>query len=142
MIAVDTNVLVYAVVETYPRHGDCVAFLQQSVRLGQVVIAWPVVYEFLRVVTHRRVLERPLSMEQAWQFVEALTRHPSVVLAGEGNRHLHTAAQSLFAPGVSGNLVHDAQIAAILAERGVGRLATYDQDFRRFEGLTLVHPGS
>jgi uncharacterized protein len=142
MIAVDTSVLVYAVVQTDPRHMDCAAFLRRSVRVGQVVIVWPVLYEFLRIVTHRRVLQRPLSMAQAWEFLEALTGHPSVLLVGEGNRQLHAAKRALSAPGVTGNLVHDAHIAAILAERGVGRLATYDQDFHRFEGLTLVRPGA
>jgi predicted nucleic acid-binding protein len=46
----------------------------------------------------------------------------------------------LSAPGVHGNLVHDAHIAAVLAEHGVRRIYTRDQDFRRFPGLEVVDP--
>ena len=44
------------------------------------------------------------------------------------------------APGVHGNLVHDAHIAAVLAEHGVRRIYTRDQDLHRFPGLEVVDP--
>jgi predicted nucleic acid-binding protein len=41
---------------------------------------------------------------------------------------------------VTGNLIHDAHIAALCIEHGVSELFTGDRDFERFEGLTVVDP--
>lgn len=40
----------------------------------------------------------------------------------------------------SGNLVHDAHIAALLLEHGVDELWTHDRDFTRFPGLRVRFP--
>jgi len=39
-------------------------------------VTWAICYEFLRVVTHPKVLRRPSSAPQAWQFVEVLLESP------------------------------------------------------------------
>ena len=44
--------------------------------------------------------------------------------------------------GVTGNLMHDAHIAALCVEHGVSELLTGDRDFRRFSGLRVVDPFS
>jgi predicted nucleic acid-binding protein len=44
--------------------------------------------------------------------------------------------------GVSGNLVFDAQIAAVCLEHGATTLLTEDRDFSRFSGITVLPLGA
>lgn len=140
MIAVDTNVLVYAVNTADPRHDRCRTFLTEAVASSRLVVPWAVIYEFLRVGTHPKVMREPLSIQQAWSFVAALIGHPNVVVVAEGVRHAEVVEQALQAQGVYGNLVCDARIAAVLTESGVRDLVTYDQDFHRFKELRVRSP--
>jgi predicted nucleic acid-binding protein len=79
-------------------------------------------------------------MPEAWAFVAVLVGSPHITMLGAGPGHAAAAQRMLSAPGVRGNLVHDAHIAAVLAEHGVRRIYTRDQDFRRFPGLEVVDP--
>lgn len=42
--------------------------------------------------------------------------------------------------GVTGNLIHDAHIAALCLEHGVTELISADRDFLRFKSLKVVNP--
>jgi predicted nucleic acid-binding protein len=90
--------------------------------------------------THPRFPQRALTTDQAWDFVQSLASAPHITVLGPGPGHAAAAERMLSAPGVRGNLVHDAHIAAVLAEHGVRRIYTRDQDFRRFPGLEVVDP--
>jgi toxin-antitoxin system PIN domain toxin len=145
VIGVDSNILVYASDEFAPEHAACRRLLlggpaSPDQMAEPMCIPWSVIYEFLRVVTHVRVLRRPWSTSEAWDFVRRLLDAPHVTVLGPGPGHAAVAARMLAAPGVRGNLVHDAHIAAVLAEHGVRRIYTRDQDFRRFPGLEVVDP--
>jgi uncharacterized protein len=145
VIGVDTNVVVYASDEFAPEHAVCRRLLlgvpvSPDMPAEPLCIPWSVIYEFLRVVTHLRALRRPWSIPEAWAFVTVLLRSPHITVVGPGPGHAAAAERMLSAPGVRGNLVHDAHIAAVLAEHGVHRIYTRDQDFRRFPGLEVVDP--
>jgi len=145
VIGVDTNVLVYAADEFAPEHAVCRRLLLEGraspdVHAEPLCIPWSVIYEFLRVVTHLRALKRPWSTPQAWEFVTVLLRSPHITVLGPGSGHAAAAERMLSAPGVRGSLVHDAHIAAVLAEHGVRRIYTRDQDFRRFPGMEVMDP--
>lgn len=136
MIAVDTNILIYAHREEYPKHGRALE------RLGAIAASpapWGVpvfcLGEFVRVVTHRRVLSPPSTLEQAVAFLDALAASPSYrVLLPEPEYwgDLREAAQ---VGRATGNLVFDAQIAALCARQGAV-LLTDDRDFGRFSIAT------
>ncbi len=145
MIGVDTNIVIYASDEFAPEHAACRRLLlgvpaSPDMPAEPLCIPWSVIYEFLRVVTHPRAMRRPWSMVEAWAFVTVLLRSPHITVLGPGPGHAAAAERMLSAPGVRGNLVHDAHIAAVLAEHGVRRIYTRDQDFRRFPGLEVVDP--
>jgi toxin-antitoxin system PIN domain toxin len=144
VIGVDTNVLAYAVNSQCPEHVPCREVLQGVRGAGAqgepLALPWSVVYEFLRVVTHPRFPQRALTTDQAWGFVQSLARAPHITVLGPGPGHAAAVERMLSAPGVRGNLVHDAHVAAVLAEHGVRRIYTRDQDFRRFPGLEVVDP--
>ena len=140
MRAVDTNILVYARGSEAPQHLTALRVLN-SLATGSEswVLPWPCIYEFLRVVTHPRVFDPPTPLEAAWEAVELLLDSPSIVAVAEGERHREILSELLRNSPVTGNLAHDAHIAALL-EHGVDEIVTADEDFRRFTRLKVVNP--
>lgn len=141
MIAVDTNILVFSEIVTSPWHSrarDVVRRLAEGHRPW--AIPWPCVYELLRVVTHPRVYHPPMPMARALADVRALMASPSLRLLSETASHAEVFDAVLTRSGVSGNLVHDAHIAALCLEHGVSELLTADRDFSRFADLRISNP--
>ena len=141
MKAVDTNVLVYAEVTTAPHHRrarDLLVGLAQGAEPW--AIPWPCVYEFLRVVTHPRVFQPPVPAEVARADLAAILASPSLCLLAETERHPAVLDAVLDESGVTGNLIHDAHIAALCREHGVSELLTGDRDFLRFRGFRVTDP--
>ncbi len=97
-------------------------------------------YEFLRIVTHPRVFDLPTPLEDAVEDLESLFQSPSLVLLGEGPAHSSHLSLAVRAGHASGNLVHDAHIAALAIEHGVDELWTVDRDFTRFTELRIRNP--
>ncbi|MFQ5742985.1 MAG: TA system VapC family ribonuclease toxin [Acidobacteriota bacterium] len=141
MRAVDTNVLVFAEIESAPEHERATGLLRELAE-GPTpwAIPWPCIYEFLRVVTHPRVFQPPVPMVHAVADARRILESPSLTLLREGARHVETMERVLSDSGVTGNLVHDAHIAALCLESGVSELLTGDRDFARFAGLRAINP--
>jgi uncharacterized protein len=141
MKAIDTNVLVYAEITSSPHHAAATAVLR-SLAEGPApwAIPWPCAYEFLRVVTHPRVFHPPVPAARALADLQAILASPSLILLSETPRHAEVCGRVVQASGASGNLIHDAHIAALCFEHGVSELVTGDRDFGRFVGLKVVNP--
>ncbi|MGA2975406.1 MAG: TA system VapC family ribonuclease toxin [Spirochaetia bacterium] len=139
MIAVDTNVLVAAHRSDAARHNQALAWVRFLAE-GQEPWGIPVfcLGEFVRVVTHRRVFDPPSTIAQAVDAIDALLESPSVRLLMPSAGHWSLLHTSIVAGEATGNLVFDAQIAALCREHGVERLLSEDRDFRRFPALSLV----
>ena len=141
MIAVDTNILIYAHREDSPFHAAafrCVAELAEAPATW--AIPWPCVYEFLRVVTHPRVFHPPVPLQIALDDLGRILASPSLVLLAETERHVALFDQVIRKAGATGNLIHDAHIAALCLEHGVSELLTGDRDFSRFQDLRVINP--
>jgi len=139
--AVDTNILVYAH-RREPTEHTAARRLLAALATGSEpwVLPWPCIYEFLRVVTHPKVFHPPSPVREAWEAIELLLDSPSVVVVYETERHRGVLSQLMRECTVTGNLFHDAHIAALLIEHGVGELWTNDEDFRRFPKLKITNP--
>ena len=139
MIAVDTNVLIYAHREESDLHD---AAARRLVQLAEGEEPWclPVfcIAEFLRVVTHRRVFNPPSTTVAAMEFIEQLLKSPSCTVAHPEGEFLDRFKTVLFESDARGNLIFDAQIAAICREQGISRILTNDRDFERFRGLRIL----
>lgn len=138
MIAVDTNILVYADRSELPHHPRALAALRQLAE-GRDAWALPVfcLGEFVRVVSHPRLFDPPTPAGEAVAAVAALLESPSVRLLSPGRRYWGLFAELVGEGGVSGNLVFDAQIAAVCLEHGARTLLTEDRDFARFPRITV-----
>ena len=141
MRAIDTNVLVHAEVITSPFHAvarDLLCGLANGP--APWAIPWPCVYEFLRLVTHPRVYHPPMPVAAALSDLQRILASPSLVLLSETPRHAEVMASVVAASGTTGNLIHDAHIAALCLEHGVSEFITGDRDFARFPLLRVVNP--
>lgn len=141
MIAVDTNVLVYAHRADSPWHGrarDAVRRL--AIGTASWAIPWPCVHEFLAIVTHPRIYAPPSTIEQARAEVRNWLGSPSLVLLSEAHGYAEALFSLLEQGRVVGPRVHDARIAALCLFHGVRELWTADRDFSRFPTLPARNP--
>jgi hypothetical protein len=142
MFVVDTNVLVYAADQDSPQHAACRKLLEAWRRQPDAwYLTWGIVYEFLRVTTHPRVMRRPWRGADAWRFVAALLASPGLEVLVPTDRHAAVAARVFDEiPQLAGNLVHDAHTAILMREHGIRRIVTRDTDYHRFPFLEPIDP--
>jgi toxin-antitoxin system PIN domain toxin len=141
VIAVDTNVLVYAHREESAWHArayELVAELAEGASAW--AIPWPCVHEFLAVVTHPRIYDPPTPTERALEQVAAWLESPSVVLLAEAEGYWDTLRGLVAGGHVAGGGVHDARVAALCLHHGVRELWTADRDFGRYPSLRTRTP--
>ena len=141
MIAVDTNILIYAHRGETELHGEAASRL---VALAEGAERWalPVfcVTEFMRLVTHRRVFNPPSTVAQATAFIETIADAPSCEVVQPGPEFLELLI-AVRSPGRFARqpVMFDAQIPALCREHGIGTILTNDRDFERFEPLQVRH---
>ncbi len=136
MIAVDTNILIYAHREECSQHRAARARLTKLAE-GHALWAIPVfcLGEFIRVVTHPRLFDPPHSIAEACSALDRLLESPSLRILNPGERFWPLLAEAIRDADATGNLVFDAQLAALCRESGVSALLTEDRDFARFPKL-------
>jgi uncharacterized protein len=142
LIAVDTNILVYAHRSELAEHAPAREAVGRLAE-GRVrwAIPWPCVYEFLAVVTHPRIFKPPTPVVRALEQARAWMESPTLVMIGEDEEtYFDGFAELLASGGVTGPRIHDARIAALCVHHGVTELWTADRDFSRFAGLRVRNP--
>ena len=142
MFVVDTNVLVYAADESAPEHARCRSLVEAwRRRNGAWYVTWGICYEFLRVVTHPRVMRHPWTITDGARFLSAIQESPGLGVLVPTDRHSAVLAEVVAAvPGLAGNIIHDAETAVLMREHGIRRICTRDTDFHRFPFLEPVDP--
>jgi uncharacterized protein len=142
VFVVDTNVLVYAADASAPEYARCRALIERwRAQPGAWYLTWGNCYEFLRVVTHPRVLTKPWTSRAGAEFLNALQQAPGLSMLSPTDRHA-TVLASVIAevPMIAGNLWHDAETAVLMREHGIRRIVTRDTDFLRFPFVEVVDP--
>ncbi|MEJ7634140.1 TA system VapC family ribonuclease toxin [Aeromicrobium sp.] len=141
MIAVDTNILVYAQREDSPQHRPALQAIR-ALAEGQRpwAVPWPCLHEFLAIVTHPRIYQPPTPVDTAVAAVAALIATPGFGPIGETDNHASLLADLLRSGSIVGPRVHDARIAAICLDHGVTELWTADRDFSYFPTLATRNP--
>jgi hypothetical protein len=141
VIAVDTNILVYAHREDSSWHEPAYrAVTGLAEGRSPWAIPWPCIYEFLAIATHPRIYGPPTPLPLALDQVDAWMESPSLVLLAESEGNWAPLRGLLAAGRVAGPQVHDARIAALCRHHGVKELWTADRDFSRFPGLPVRNP--
>ncbi len=141
MIAVDTNILVYAHRADSPFHGrarEALEGLAAGVRPW--AIPWPCVHEFFAVVTHLRIYRTPTPPAIAFDQLRALESLVNLDFIGETVGYLDRLSPLALKARTQGGAIHDARIAAICLAHGVTELWSADRDFSRFPALDVRNP--
>lgn len=141
MIAIDTNLLVYAHREDSPFHERAYACIEQLAG-GRAAwaIPWPCLHEFYAIATHPRIYAPPTPYERALDQIDAWLESPSLVLLSESGEHWPLLRSLVEASRIAGPQVHDARIAALCLRHGVRELWSADRDFSRFPQLFVTNP--
>jgi len=141
VIAVDTNILVYAHREDSEWHQTAYQRLA-ALAEGRAAwaIPWPCIHEFLAIVTHPKIFTPPTPLARALDQVDAWIESPSLVLLAESEMHWERLRSLLLAGKVAGPTVHDARIAALCLQHGVKQLWSADRDFGRFSAVAVANP--
>jgi uncharacterized protein len=140
MIIVDTNLLVYAYNSDSPKHQEAMAWFEDLLNSDEVVgLAEIVLIGFIRIVTQKRIVPKPLSPQAAVTLVRSWLALTNVRLLLSTPESFALTLEAICLVGVAGNLCTDAQIAGI-AQLYRGTIASVDTDFLRFAGLKIFNP--
>lgn len=141
MIAVDTNILVYAHREDAPFHSRALKAIT-GLAEGDApwAIPWPCLHEFLSIATHPRIFNPPTPLAIAIEQVDSWLESPGLVLLAESDVHWTRLASLLKKGEIVGPRIHDARIAALCLSHGVKELWSADRDFGRFPTLKVKNP--
>jgi toxin-antitoxin system PIN domain toxin len=141
LIAVDTNILVYAHREDSPFHTAAFSRVAELAEgLASWAIPWPCLHEFIAIVTHPRIYAPPTPLTRALAQLDAWQESPTLALLVESSTYWPTLRALLAAGRIAGPQVHDARIAALCRDHGVRELWSADRNFSRFAGLAVVNP--
>jgi hypothetical protein len=140
VILLDVNLLIYATNISAGQHERARDWLdRQLVDTPRVGLPWTTLLGFLRLATSARVATRPLTMAAAWKQVSQWLDCEPVWIPLPTDRHAQVLGELIAEPGVYGNLVPDAHLAALAIEHGL-TLCSTDGDFARFPDLKWLNP--
>lgn len=141
MIAVDTNILVYAHRADSAFHERARSAIE-SLAAGarEWALPWPCAHEFFAIVTHPRIYKTATPPETAFAQLRALQTLANLAFIGEADDHLQRLEPLALAAKAQGGAIHDARIAAICLSHGVTELWSADRDFSRFPAPAVSNP--
>jgi toxin-antitoxin system PIN domain toxin len=141
LIAIDTNILVYAHREDSQFHGKAYALLKE---IAESKLSWaipyPCIHEFYAIVTHTKIFNPPTSTDLVIEQLEAWMKSPSLQLLGESAGYFEILKSKLTKGKLQGSKVHDARIISICIQNGVNTLYSSDRDFNKIAGLKIQNP--
>lgn len=140
MFLPDVNVLLYAIDSSVPQHSHCRDWLNEALNAEEPIgWAWNVLLGFIRISTSPKILAAPLTIPEAFTYVEQWLAQPPSRIVEPSARHAVVLRGLLEAGGLGGNAVSDAHLAALAIEYQA-RLCSCDTDFARFPGLAWFNP--
>lgn len=140
MILPDVNVLVYAHHTQSADHEPYRAWWESTVN-GEAAfgIADLVLSGFVRIVTHPKIFDTPLAIDDALAAAEAIRQRPNCVTIEPSERHWSLFVDLCRKTRAKGNHVPDAFLAALAIDSGSDFITT-DRGLARYPGLRWRHP--
>jgi uncharacterized protein len=141
LIAVDTNILVYAHRRDSEWHEPAAACVRELAEgPASWALPWPCLHEFLAIVTHERIYSPATPTSKALEQVSAWIESPSAVLLSETADYWPVLTRLAEKSKINGPRFHDGRIAALCLHHGVRELLSADRDFSRFGDLKTRNP--
>jgi hypothetical protein len=140
VILPDINLLVHAYNSESPVHASARRWWEGALNAPRPVgLAWIVILGFIRIGTHRQILNNPMPVGDACSRVRAWLGQPQVAIVHPGDRHAEILFGLIETLGTAANLTTDAHLAALAVEHQA-ELQSTDADFSRFPGLRWSNP--
>lgn len=140
MIIPDVNLLIYAHNDRAPHHAKARRWWEDLLNgKTPVGLPWITIGGFIRLMTHPKILAKPLDVPSTIDHVRAWLAQPPVRIVQPGTKFEQLFLDYLAQLGTAGNLTTDAQLAAIAVEHQA-ELHSNDTDFARFRGLRWLNP--
>jgi uncharacterized protein len=140
MILLDANLLIYAYARDLPQHEAACTWLDRQLNTQpRVGLPWPSWLAFVRLMSHPKVFERPVSVPTVWAQVERWLSVPAVWIPMPTEQHTATLGVLMTTAVTRANHVPDAHVAALALEHGL-TLCTSDRGFARYPGLRWENP--
>jgi toxin-antitoxin system PIN domain toxin len=139
-VLLDANVLLYSVDSSSTRHDACAHWVEAALG-GQrrIALPWQTIGAFLRISTHPRVFRQPLTSREAWAMVEQWLVAPVSWVPEATERTAVILGGLITNLDLTGNLITDAQLAALAIEHGLA-VVSVDSDFARFPDVRWINP--
>ncbi|MBA2609483.1 MAG: type II toxin-antitoxin system VapC family toxin [Actinobacteria bacterium] len=140
MKLVDANVLLYAVNADAEHHASARRWLDSALSGDDTVaFAWIALLAFARLVTKAGLFPQPLTTDEAFDRIDAWLGQPNAVVVAPTARHTSALREMCATPGLGGNLVIDAHLAALAVEHKC-TIVSYDHDFSLFPNISWEPP--
>lgn len=141
MIAVDTNILVYAHRRDSPWHTQASTVIRD---LASDAAPWGIalhcLVEFYGIVTHPKIYKTPSTPSKAADQIRAWTASPSLQILVEAFEIVESILDLCAKTKIVGSMAHDACVATLCHDYGIDWLLTADRDFSRFPGVKTKNP--
>lgn len=139
---IDSNILIYAANRSLPQNKTAVDVLNEASKSNDYwCITWQNIFEFVSIVTNKKVFENPIDIEEAVDKVNSIFEVPNIKLIIEGEKHWKILVDIINSlRGVHGAFIYDCRLAAIMKENEISKIITADEAFRRFSFLKVENP--
>lgn len=135
MIAIDTNIIIYTLVQSQPEHIRALRWMQNQ---KEELATTPTnIGETLRLLTHPKVFPKPLSLKSAVQHLGKLIDAFGINILSEPDDWWQTLTQ-LSKHTIAGNDVFDARIVCTLQFHGIKKICTMDPGFEIYSAVEVI----
>jgi uncharacterized protein len=136
----EVQILIYAWNRTSPHHARAKEWAENIFTSESLIgIPWVSIWAFIRLTTNQRLFANPLDSERAFKIVAQWVDSPNVTIPQPGPRHAEILELLVTRDQAACALVCDAVLASLAIEHAA-TLASTDQDFSRFSGLSWINP--
>ncbi len=140
---IDVNILLYASDRNSPFHAAAAEFLGHRSDDPEILcLTWPTVMGYIRLATHPRLFDDPMSPQQAIDNIARLVQMPRCRVVVENEDFLISFREIVAGVTTRGNLVPDAHLAAMMRVHDIRTIYTHDRDFLKFTFLKVIDPVS
>jgi toxin-antitoxin system PIN domain toxin len=137
---IDASILLYAVDSTSPHQSKTARWLSEQLSGDKRVgFPWQSIVAFVRIATHPRAAWQPLTPDQAWSYVSEWLAAPVAWVPTPTEQHGRILGGLITDHQLRGNVVADAELAALAIEHGL-TICSADTDFARFREVVWLDP--
>lgn len=136
MILIDSNILVYSINVSSPKHKKAQNFLKKNI--GKFVVAHQNIFESLRVLTHPKFTS-PMKPHDAIKAVERILKAGEVV--SPDYKTYQVALELIKKYNLAADKIFDAYLAATCISSNIDTIATDNvKDFKVFPQIQVINP--